>query len=102
MFFQEYSTPDNNYILLLWGSITIGILIIFLIVLFSIWKMEIFQDYRRMTYKADDQKIILSNQSEIDISMFPSPHQIVPTLFPSNEPISNSIPYGRYYFECSI
>lgn len=57
--------------------------------------MEIFQDYRRMTNKAEDQNNILSNQSEIDISMFPSPHQIVPTLFPSNEPISNGIPYGK-------
>lgn len=48
--------------------------------------MEVFQDYRRMSWKhSDDQHRIYKNQNmDIDISMFPSPHQIVPSLFPGD------------------
>lgn len=84
--------PDNNNIILMWIGISIGIILIFLVILYSIWKLDFFQDYNRMTPNADDQNCIVSNSSEIDISMFPSPHQIVPSLFPNNE---TGLPYGR-------
>lgn len=70
--------------LLLWSGIGLVIIFVFLVVLYTIWKMDILRDYHLMSSRADDQKNILSNQSDIDITMFPSPHQIVPTLFPSN------------------
>lgn len=78
--------------LLLWSGIGLVIVFVFLVVLYTIWKMDILRDYHLMSGRADDQKNILSNQSEMDITMFPSPHQIVPTLF-----LSNSDPIQRHY-----
>lgn len=67
--------------------------------------MEFFQDYRRMSWKhSDDQQRIYKNRSDIDISMFPSPHQIVPSLFPGdgnpgytreNTHSTSALPFGR-------
>lgn len=94
IFHQEYTIPDTDYLILIWSGIGLAIIFVFLIVLYIIWKMDILRDYHLMTSRADDQKNILSNQSEIDITMFPSPHQIVPTLFPSNsDPIQRM--YGK-------
>lgn len=80
-----YELPDGGYMIVLWSGISLGIIATFLLVLFMIWKMDLFQEYKRMTNGIDDRQNILKNQSEIDISMFPSPHQIVPTLFPTND-----------------
>lgn len=94
---QEYIIPDTDYMILIWSGIGLAITFVFLIVLYTIWKMDILRDYHLMTGRADDQKNILTNQSEIDITMFPSPHQIVPTLFPSNsDPIQRM--YGKSVF----
>lgn len=83
---QEYSIPNADYMLLLWSSISAAIVVTFLFILYSIWKMDFFRDYHRMSTKADDKKSILpASQSSFDISMFPSPHQIVPSFFPNNE-----------------
>lgn len=82
-----YELPDGGYMIVLWSGISLGIVATFLLVLYMIWKMDLFQEYKRMTNSGNDndRQNILKNQTEIDISMFPSPHQIVPTLFPSND-----------------
>lgn len=81
--------------ILIWIGIGLAIVLVLIVVLYTIWKMDILRDYHLMSSRADDQKNILSNQSEIDITMFPSPHQIVPTLFPSN-----GDPIQRMYGKC--
>lgn len=87
----EYSVPDADYMLLMWSAVGLAVVLVFLLLLYSIWKMDILRDYHRMPggKAADDQKTILARgRSEIDISMFPSPHQIVPSLFPAGDPMS--------------
>lgn len=86
--------PNTDYMLLLWSSISAAIVVLFLVVLYSIWKMDFFRDYHRMSTKSDDKKSILPTKSDYDISMFPSPHQIVPSFFPSSEPVNNGMSHG--------
>lgn len=38
-----------------------------------------------MYTKNDDQQDILKDKSELDVSMYPTPHQPYPTLFETNE-----------------
>ncbi|KAG4076941.1 hypothetical protein HA402_015928 [Bradysia odoriphaga] len=89
---EEYSIPDGTYILLLWTGISLSIVVIFIGVLYSIWRIDIFREYRRMHNRSDDQQDILKSKSELDISMYPIPHQPYPTLFETSE--MNS---GGYY-----
>lgn len=96
--------PDHSAILAVWTSISLGVVMVFLLVLVAIWKMEVFQDYRRMSWKhSDDQQHIYKNHMDIDISMFPSPHQIVPSLFPGDantvyarESGRTGLPFGEF------
>lgn len=81
----EYILPDSGNMIVIWSGISLAIVATFLLVLYMIWKMDLFQEYKRMHNGSDDRQNILKNQSDIDISMFPSPHQIVPTLFPTND-----------------
>lgn len=83
--FQEYSAPDGTYVLLLWTGVSLSIVVIFIGVLYSIWRIDIFREYRRMYTKSDDQQDILKSKSELDVSMYPTPHQPYPTLFETNE-----------------
>ncbi|XP_037046433.1 uncharacterized protein LOC119081536 [Bradysia coprophila] len=89
---EEYTIPDGTYILLLWTGISLAIVVIFIGVLYSIWRIDIFREYRRMHNRSDDQQDILKSKSELDISMYPIPHQPYPTLFETSE--MNS---GCYY-----
>lgn len=93
----EFKPPDTNAIFLLWVGVSLGIVGVFLLILYGIWKYDFFKDYRRMSRHNDDNQIIMKNQSDIDISMFPSPHQIVPSLFPINGDgyvPGSGLPYG--------
>lgn len=99
--FNEFTPPDTTSLLILWTSICSGILIVFLLILYVIWKIDFLKDYRRMHWKSPEDQSRICNKSEIDISMFPSPHQAVPTLFPndltaySSGPTAGSgLPYG--------
>lgn len=98
--FNEFSPPNIRHLLLLWTSISSCVLIAFLLVLYCIWKIDLLKDYRRMHWKISDDQSQMCKQSEIDISMFPSPHQAVPTLFPNEEyasppNASAGLPYGN-------
>lgn len=94
--------PDAKAIFLLWTTISLAVIAAFLVVLYCIWKIDFFQDYRRMSWKTptDDRQTIYKHQSDIDISMFPSPHQIVPTLFPNDMTSAaangTGLPYGKF------
>lgn len=84
----EYVLPDSDGTLLLWSAVSLAVVLVFLLLLYSIWKMDILRDYHRMPggRVADDQKTILArHRSDIDISMFPSPHQVVPSLFSTTD-----------------
>lgn len=52
-----------------------------------------------MNWKNSEDQSQICKQSEIDISMFPSPHQIVPTLFPNDTaysaPNKTDLPFGK-------
>lgn len=98
----EYTVPDTDNMLLLWSAVGLAVVVVFLLLLYSIWKMDILRDYHQMPggKVADDQKTILARgRSDIDISMFPSPHQIVPSLFPAGDPTSG--PGGLQHGMCT-
>lgn len=99
--FQEFTPPNTRNLLLVWTAISLSVVIAFLLVLYGIWKIDLLKDYRRMHWKISDQNQICK-QSEIDISMFPSPHQTVPTLFPNDistyttaPTTGGGLPYGK-------
>ncbi|XP_058122696.1 uncharacterized protein LOC131293595 [Anopheles ziemanni] len=88
--YDGYIMPESGRILLTWIGISLAIVGTFLFVLYMIWKIDIFKDYRRISRTShavapDDDKNELKKK-EFDISMFPSPHQVVPTFFPTGEP----------------
>uniref|UniRef100_A0A182JIA3 Uncharacterized protein n=1 Tax=Anopheles atroparvus TaxID=41427 RepID=A0A182JIA3_ANOAO len=88
--YDSYIMPESGRILLTWIGISLAIVGTFLFVLYMIWKIDIFKDYRRISRTShgvaqDDDKNELKKK-EFDISMFPSPHQVVPTFFPTGDP----------------
>lgn len=89
--------PEAGKLLFLWSIVSLSVIGVFLLILVSIWKMDIFRDYRRMYWKnsSDDEKQICKPS---DMSMYPPVHQIVPTLFPNELSASNNttnaLPFG--------
>lgn len=84
----------------MWTSVSLAIVAAFLMVLAAIWKMDVLRDYRRMYWKNGDDKKQICKPS--DVSMYPSVHQTVPTLFPndlsaSNNTITNALPFGLLF-----
>lgn len=43
----EYFLPNQTYVLLIWVSVSVVIVILFCFVLYGIWKSDLFKDYRR-------------------------------------------------------
>ncbi|XP_055641209.1 uncharacterized protein LOC129778366 [Toxorhynchites rutilus septentrionalis] len=89
---EVYQMPENSSVLLIWLTISLCIVAAFLFVLYSIWKIDFFKDYRRMSMLSrdtQDEDRGELKKKEFDISMFPSPHQIVPSLFPTGDPYSD-------------
>lgn len=43
----EYFLPNSTYVLFIWVSISVLIVILFCIVLYAIWKSDLFKDYKR-------------------------------------------------------
>ena len=98
---DPYMVPNSFSILLIWISISIAIVGAFIFILYSIWKLDIFKDYRRLShfgkFRNEDDKDALK-KNEFDISMIPSPHQIVPSLFPIAEhPGTNSFENPNFH-----
>lgn len=99
--------PNTNTLLFFWILVSTGIILSFLIVLYFIWKIDFIRDYRRMTWKHSEDQSQICKQPDIDISMFPSPHQIVPTLFPNenahaSSSMNSGLPYGGYSLQNGI
>lgn len=95
--FHQFPIPVlfNRAGIVLWTLTCLGVLILFLLVLYFISKIDFLKDYRRMHWKMSDDQNQMCKQSEIDISMFPSPHQAVPTLFPNDLTAPTAgLPYG--------
>ncbi|XP_055595696.1 uncharacterized protein LOC129746180 [Uranotaenia lowii] len=97
---QEYLLQENSSVVYIWIGISLCVLLAFIFVLYSIWKIDIFKDYRRITKMRsevqDDDRSELKKK-EFDISMFPSPHQIVPSLFPTGDPFGDRRSTDAYY-----
>ncbi|XP_040170173.1 uncharacterized protein LOC120904325 [Anopheles arabiensis] len=101
--YEMYIMPESNRILLTWIGISLAIVGTFLFVLYMIWKIDIFKDYRRVSRTShhttvDDDKNELKKK-EFDISMFPSPHQVVPTFFPTGDPYNASEADAQYAYD---
>ncbi|XP_053692441.1 uncharacterized protein LOC128740891 [Sabethes cyaneus] len=96
---EVYQMPENESVLLIWIAISLCVLAAFIFVLYSIWKIDFFKDYRRISRLSrepqDDDRNELKKK-EFDISMFPSPHQIVPSLFPTGDPYGEQNPQYAY------
>lgn len=101
--YEMYIMPENSRILLTWIGISLAIVCTFLFVLYMIWKIDIFKDYRRISRSShltsvDDDKNELKKK-EFDISMFPSPHQVVPTFFPTGDPYGAPESDAQYAYD---
>lgn len=90
--FIEFAPPNPKNLIMLWTSVCLAVLLVFLLLLYCILKIDLLKDYRRMHWKISDDQSRMCKQSEIDISMFPSPHQAVPTLFPNDLPAYSTAP----------
>ncbi|XP_050077124.1 uncharacterized protein LOC126564199 [Anopheles maculipalpis] len=101
--YDLYIMPENSRILLTWIGISLAIVCTFLFVLYMIWKIDVFKDYRRISRSShntnvDDDKNELKKK-EFDISMFPSPHQVVPTFFPTGDPYGGPESDAQYAYD---
>lgn len=90
--FDTYE-KDTTSILLMWIGISFGIIIVFLVILYGISKMDFVQDYRRMSNGKDDTDFSQKKES-FNVSMYPNPYQIAPSLFPED----NNGPYNLPQF----
>ncbi|KAL9707848.1 hypothetical protein quinque_011366 [Culex quinquefasciatus] len=100
---EAYKMPENSQVLLIWIAISLCIVAAFIFVLYSIWKIDFFKDYRRISKMSREQPDDDRNElkkKEFDISMFPSPHQIVPSFFPNGDPYSERAD-GQYAYDNS-
>ncbi|XP_050100601.1 uncharacterized protein LOC126581164 [Anopheles aquasalis] len=100
---EPYVMPENGRILLTWIAISLAIVGTFIFILYTIWKIDIFQDYRRVSRNShgisiEDDKNELKKK-EFDISMFPSPHQVVPTFFPTGDPYNPAESEAQYAYD---
>lgn len=107
--FHQFSMPTlfTEADIVIWTLTCLGVLISFLLVLYFISKIDFLKDYRRMHWKISDDQNQMCKQSEIDISMFPSPHQAVPTLFPNDLTAPTAgLPYGTtilfFFIHCQL
>ncbi|XP_058819126.1 uncharacterized protein LOC131682013 [Topomyia yanbarensis] len=101
---EVYQMPESESVLLIWIAISLCILAAFIFVLYSIWKIDFFKDYRRisrLSREAPDDDRNELKKKEFDISMFPSPHQIVPSLFPTGDPYNDRGPEAQYAYDNS-
>uniref|UniRef100_A0A182SHW5 CUB domain-containing protein n=1 Tax=Anopheles maculatus TaxID=74869 RepID=A0A182SHW5_9DIPT len=96
--YDMYIMPESSRILLTWIGISLAIVCTFLFVLYMIWKIDIFKDYRSHHTNVDDDKNELKKK-EFDISMFPSPHQVVPTFFPTGDPYGAPESDAQYAYD---
>lgn len=101
---EVYKMPENAAVLLIWIAISVCILAAFIFVLYSIWKIDFFKDYRRiskLSREPPDEDRSELKKKEFDISMFPSPHQIVPSLFPTGDPYGDRAAEPQYAYDNS-
>lgn len=99
---EVYKMPENASVLLIWIAISLCVLAAFIFVLYSIWKIDFFKDYRRiskLSREPQDEDRSELKKKEYDISMFPSPHQVVPTLFPTGDPYSERPAEAQYAYD---
>lgn len=101
---EAYKMKENSSVLLIWIVISVCILAAFIFVLYSIWKIDFFKDYRRiskLSREPQDEDRSELKKKEFDISMFPSPHQIVPSLFPTGDPYGDRANDVQYAYDNS-
>lgn len=90
--YPEYNINNTGTELWLWGGIGLGVLLVCFIILLVLLKTGTLQ---RKWDSVEEEDIEVTKENEIDITMYPSPDQIVPVLFPGN--IRNS--YNHQHIE---
>uniref|UniRef100_A0A336L9Q8 DNA topoisomerase n=1 Tax=Culicoides sonorensis TaxID=179676 RepID=A0A336L9Q8_CULSO len=78
----EYFLPNATFILFQWVSISVLIVILFVGVLYSIWKIELFKGYKRMDEESETRKAPEQDKKQNDLSNFPTPFLFGEDTFP--------------------
>ncbi|XP_077295853.1 uncharacterized protein LOC143918060 [Arctopsyche grandis] len=73
---QKYDAPDDHAILMAWIWVSVGVLVVFLIILYLIWRYNCFNDYVSSLLFQEEVE-----HRNSDASFFPIPHQVLPPLF---------------------
>lgn len=82
--FPRYIQPQANGLILFWSGMVVAAIIVFILFLILISRLQVLKSVVKWPAVDEDNQNILKKSQDIDITMFPSPHQIVPTLFPSS------------------
>ncbi|XP_055852796.1 uncharacterized protein LOC129916710 [Episyrphus balteatus] len=80
---QEYVLPDTRSRILTWVGIAIGVCVLMFLVLVGVFRSPAFRD----RWVEDDEVAIkpkeeTNKESTVDITMYPSPDQIIPEMYP--------------------
>ncbi|XP_063701762.1 uncharacterized protein LOC134831867 [Culicoides brevitarsis] len=67
----EYFLPNFTAVLATWTGVSVGVIVFFCIVLFVIWKNDLFKGYRRMNEETEEKPRDETKQN--DITMIPTP-----------------------------
>ncbi|XP_055379604.1 uncharacterized protein LOC129610862 [Condylostylus longicornis] len=91
--YPEYDKASPNEQLMMWLSIGVGIMLIVFIVAIALLKSDIIKN--KWVALEEEEKKEYKNQNDIDITMYPSPDQVVPELFPGHPNVyGNEIGYN--------
>lgn len=82
---NEYILPDTRSQILQWAGIAIGVCVLMFLLLVAVFRSPAFRD----RWVEDDEVAITpkeetSKDSTVDITMYPSPDQIIPEMYPNN------------------
>lgn len=86
--YAEYKLPNASITLLIWTSVSLFVIGVFIGILYGIWRMDFFKDYRRMSEEFGDTGS--KRDSKLDLSMYPSPNQIVPPFLNEGDAFGES------------
>ncbi|XP_055918874.1 uncharacterized protein LOC129950936 isoform X2 [Eupeodes corollae] len=80
---REYELPDTRSQILKWVGIAIGVCVLMFLVLVAVFRSPAFRD----RWVEDDEVAIKPKEetnkvSTVDITMYPSPDQIIPEMYP--------------------
>lgn len=80
---KEYILPDTRSQILTWAGIAIGVCVLLFLIMVAVFRSPAFRD----RWVEDDEVAIkpkeeTNKESTVDITMYPSPDQIIPEMYP--------------------